>query len=63
MSIVLDRITKRYDGSPVVDELIQAVTTLAASMKGAPVAARIDTGARVATSANMGEPEIARLLE
>ena len=40
-----------------------AVTTLAASMKGEPVAARIDTGARVATTANMGEPEIARLLE
>lgn len=40
-----------------------AVTTLAASMKGEPVAARIDTGAKVATTANMGEPEIARLLE
>lgn len=40
-----------------------AVTTLAAAMKGEAVAARIDTGAKVATTANMGEPEIARLLE
>lgn len=40
-----------------------AVTTLAAAMEGEKVETRIDTGARVATTANMGEPEIARLLE
>jgi ribose transport system substrate-binding protein len=40
-----------------------AVTTLAAALAGEKVEARIDTGAQVATQANMGEPGIARLLE
>lgn len=40
-----------------------AVTTLAAALRGEPVAPVIDTGATLATRANLDEPAVAALLE